>query len=129
MEYRELGRSGIGVSGFGAWAIGGDARGPVEDAESLAAMGRALELGVDFVDTADVYGDGRSESLVAGAIEGRRDEVVPSTKGGLMGHHRGLDAVQLDYSILNRGPERGSCHTWRNTASGRSCAGHSGWAS
>ena len=90
VEYRELGRSGIRVSevGFGAWAIGGDAWGPVEDADSVAAMGRALDLGVNFIDTADVYGDGRSESLVARVMEGRRDEVVLSTKGGLMGHHR-----------------------------------------
>src|SRR5919202_905689 len=90
MEYRYLGRTGLRVSeiGFGAWAIGGDAWGPVEDADSLAAMERALELGINFVDTADVYGEGRSESLVAKAIRGRRDEVILSTKGGLMGHHR-----------------------------------------
>jgi len=60
----------------------------VEDADSLAAMRRAIELGINFVDTADVYGDGRSESLVAKAVRGRREEVVVSTKGGLMGHHR-----------------------------------------
>ncbi|MDQ3912345.1 MAG: aldo/keto reductase [Actinomycetota bacterium] len=90
MEYRDLGNTGLRVSeiGFGAWAIGGDAWGPVEDAESLAAIERALELGVNFIDTADVYGEGRSESLVSEAISGRRDEVVVSTKGGLMGHHR-----------------------------------------
>jgi len=91
MEHRELGRSGIKVSevGFGAWAIGGDDWGPVEDADSVAAMEQALGLGVNFIDTADVYGDGRSESLVARVIEGRRrEEVILSTKGGLMGHHR-----------------------------------------
>ncbi len=90
MEYRDLGGTGLRVSeiGFGAWAIGGDAWGPVEDAESLAAMERAMELDINFIDTADVYGEGRSESLVSKAISGRRDEVVISTKGGLMGHHR-----------------------------------------
>ena len=90
MEYRDLGRSGLRVSeiGFGAWAIGGDAWGPVEDADSLAAMEWAMELGINFIDTADVYGDGRSESLVGKVITDRRDEVVISTKGGLMGHHR-----------------------------------------
>ena len=90
MEYRDLGNTGLRVSeiGFGAWAIGGDAWGPVEDAESLAAIERALGLGVNFIDTADVYGDGRSESLVSKALSGRRPEVVVSTKGGLMGHHR-----------------------------------------
>jgi myo-inositol catabolism protein IolS len=90
VEYRELGKTGIKVSeiGFGAWAIGGDAWGPVEDERSLAAMARALELGVNFIDTADVYGDGHSETLVAQVIKGKRDKIVISTKGGLMGHHR-----------------------------------------
>ncbi len=53
--------------GFGAWAVGGDAWGPVEDESSLAAMERALELGINFIDTADVYGDDHSESLVSKA--------------------------------------------------------------
>lgn len=90
MHYRDLGRTGIRVSeiGFGAWAIGGDAWGPVEDRQSIAAMERALELGVNFIDTADVYGDGHSEELVGQVIAGRREDVVVSTKGGLMGHHR-----------------------------------------
>lgn len=90
MEYRSLGNTGLKVSeiGFGAWAIGGDAWGPVEDATSLAAMERALELGINFIDTADVYGDGHSETLVAKVIKDRRDKVIVSTKGGLMGHHR-----------------------------------------
>jgi myo-inositol catabolism protein IolS len=90
VQYRQLGRSGITVSeiGFGAWAIGGDAWGPVEDRQSLEAIHRAIDLGVTFIDTADVYGDGRSERLVGQAIAGRRDRVVVSTKGGLMGHHR-----------------------------------------
>ena len=90
MEFRPFGTTGIEVSevGFGAWAIGGDAWGPVEDADSLAAIERALELGVNFLDTADVYGDGRSESLVGRVLKGRREHVVVSTKGGLVGHHR-----------------------------------------
>ncbi len=90
VEYRKLGKTSIEVSeiGFGAWAIGGDAWGPVEDQASIAAMERALELGITFIDTADVYGDGHSEELVAQVIKGRRDQVVVSTKGGLMGHHR-----------------------------------------
>ncbi len=66
MQYRELGRTGWKVSSvsFGAWAIGGT-WGPTDDAESLAALHRALDLGVNFFDTADVYGDGRSERLLA----------------------------------------------------------------
>lgn len=90
MHYRQLGKSRIEVSeiGFGAWAIGGDAWGLVEDENSVAAITRAMELGVNFIDTADVYGDGRSEKLVAQAVKGKRDKVVIATKGGLMGHHR-----------------------------------------
>lgn len=90
MNYRQLGNTEIEVSeiGFGAWAIGGDAWGPVEDARSTAALERALELGVTFIDTADVYGDGHSETLVGKVIKGKRDQVVLATKGGLMGHHR-----------------------------------------
>jgi aryl-alcohol dehydrogenase-like predicted oxidoreductase len=93
MYYRALGHTQIQVSevGFGSWAIGGDAWGHVDDAESVRAIHRALELGVNFIDTADVYGNGRSESLVGKAITGRRDAVVVSTKGGLMGHHRDPD--------------------------------------
>lgn len=90
MHYRRLGTTDIELSeiGFGAWAIGGDAWGPVDDQRSVAAIRRAIELGATFVDTADVYGDGRSERLVGQAIKGNRDGVVISTKGGLMGHHR-----------------------------------------
>ncbi|MDQ3704973.1 MAG: aldo/keto reductase [Chloroflexota bacterium] len=90
MEYRAIGRTGLSVSeiGFGSWAIGGDAWGPVDDATSLAAMERALDLGINFIDTADVYGEGHSETLVGKVIQGRRDKVIVATKGGLMGHHR-----------------------------------------
>jgi len=65
MKNRELGRTGWKVSeiSFGAWAIGG-AWGGVDDRESLAALHRAADLGVNFFDTADVYGDGRSERLL-----------------------------------------------------------------
>ena len=66
MEYRELGRTGWKVStmSFGSWAIGGD-WGSVNDTESFEALNRAIEHGVNFFDTADVYGDGRSEQLLA----------------------------------------------------------------
>ncbi len=66
MQYRPLGRTGWKVSAisFGAWAIGGT-WGPVQDEESIAALHRAIDLGVNFIDTADVYGDGRSERLIA----------------------------------------------------------------
>ena len=66
MQHRTLGRTGWKVSdiGFGAWAIGGS-WGNVDDTESMATLHRALDLGVNFFDTADVYGDGRSERLLA----------------------------------------------------------------
>jgi aryl-alcohol dehydrogenase-like predicted oxidoreductase len=89
---RVLGRSGIEVSdiGFGCWAIGGpfsmdgrpDGWGEVDDNESVAAVRRALELGITFFDTADVYGAGHSEEVLGRALAGRRDEVVIATKFG-----------------------------------------------
>lgn len=90
MEYRTLGKTGLKVSeiGFGAWAIGGDAWGPVEDQQSIQAMNYAFELGVNFFDTADVYGNGHSEKLVKELIKDKRDQIILSTKGGLMGHTR-----------------------------------------
>jgi aryl-alcohol dehydrogenase-like predicted oxidoreductase len=83
MQYRELGRTGWKVSAvsFGAWAIG-DAWGPVDDAESLAALHRAVELGVNFFDTADVYGDGRSERLLAELRRGHQEKIYIATKAG-----------------------------------------------
>ncbi len=83
MEYRELGRTGWKVSGisFGAWAIG-NAWGDVKDEESLAALHRALDLGVNFFDTADVYGDGRSEKLLAQLKRERSEKFYVATKAG-----------------------------------------------
>src|SRR5713101_4635687 len=83
MEYRELGRTGWKVSAisFGAWAIGG-AWGGVEDKDSLAALHRALDRGVNFFDTADVYGDGRSERLLARLRKERREPFHVATKAG-----------------------------------------------
>jgi len=85
LQYRELGRTGLKVSavGMGCWAIGGDAWGPVDDADSLASIRRAVDLGVTFFDTADVYGRGRSERLVGQALQGKRDQVILATKVGL----------------------------------------------
>ncbi|WP_243522472.1 aldo/keto reductase [Bacillus pseudomycoides] len=89
MNYRTLGKTGLTVSeiGFGAWAIGGDEWGPVNDKHSIAAMKKAIECGVNFIDTADVYGLGHSEKLVAQAIKEHRNDIILSTKGGLIGHH------------------------------------------
>ena len=83
MRYRALGRTGWQVSevSFGAWAIGG-AWGQVSDDESLAALHKAIDCGVNFIDTADVYGDGRSERLIARLKRERREEIVVATKAG-----------------------------------------------
>ena len=83
MQYRPLGRTGWNVStiSFGAWAIGG-AWGTVQDEDSLAALHRAIDLGVNFIDTADVYGDGRSERLIAKVKKERKEEIVVATKAG-----------------------------------------------
>ena len=83
MKYRELGRTGWKVSeiSFGAWAIGG-AWGEVDDKESLAALHAALDGGVNFFDTADVYGDGRSERLMAKLKQERKEKFYIATKAG-----------------------------------------------
>src|SRR5579883_1156907 len=83
MEYRALGSTGYRVSAisFGAWAIGGS-WGTVSDEESRAALRRALDLGVNFIDTADVYGDGHSERLVSQVRKERSDRIYIATKAG-----------------------------------------------
>jgi aryl-alcohol dehydrogenase-like predicted oxidoreductase len=80
---RMLGRSGIHISalGVGCWAMGGaEWGGGADDEESIRGIRRALELGVTFFDTADVYGDGHSERVLAEALRGLRDKVVIATK-------------------------------------------------
>lgn len=93
MRYRTLGKNGpeISVVGFGTWAAGGDMWGATEDADVVAAMHRAFELGVNWYDTADAYGWGHAEELVAKAFEGRRDEVFIATKVGIRREGFSLD--------------------------------------
>ncbi len=84
MEHRTLGRTDMNVSvvGFGAWAIGGT-WGPVDDGQSLAALHAAVDSGVNLIDTADVYGDGKSERLVARLKRERPNETIwVATKAG-----------------------------------------------
>lgn len=83
MEYRELGRTGWRVSevSFGSWAIGG-AWGDTEDEESMNALNAAVDRGVNFFDTADVYGDGRSERLLAKLRSSRGEKIFIATKAG-----------------------------------------------
>jgi aryl-alcohol dehydrogenase-like predicted oxidoreductase len=83
MQYRELGRTGMKVStiSFGAWAIG-DAWGDVKDEESITALNRALDLGVNFFDTADGYGNGHSEQLLGKLRKERSEKFHVATKAG-----------------------------------------------
>ncbi len=89
MEQRKLGRQGLTVSAVGLGCMGmSEFYGPADDAESIATIHRALELGVTFLDTADMYGPFKNEELVAKAIRGRRERVVLATK---FGNERGPD--------------------------------------
>ena len=110
MEYRTLGRTDMKVSAisFGAWAIGA-AWGPVDDEESMRALHASIDAGVNFVDTADVYGDGRSERLVARLRKERpRDTIHVATKAGrrlpeqsVAGYSRENLTAWIDRSLRN----------------------------
>jgi aryl-alcohol dehydrogenase-like predicted oxidoreductase len=98
MRYRTLGSTGMNIStvSFGAWAIGGT-WGPVDDEQSMLALHRALDLGVNFFDTADVYGDGRSERLIARLRRERTEPFFVATKAG----RRLLKQTLAGYSSQN----------------------------
>lgn len=113
MQYRELGRTGWEVStvSFGAWAIGGT-WGQVDDNESLAALHRAVELGVNFFDTADVYGDGHSEQLLKQLRSEHGENIRIATKAGRRlhphtaeGYNRKNLTAFIERSLKNLGVE------------------------
>jgi aryl-alcohol dehydrogenase-like predicted oxidoreductase len=84
LEYRDLGETGMRISevSLGTWAFGGE-WGEVSDEDSYATLNRAVDLGVNFLDTADVYGDGRSEKLIGRLLKDRpNDEILVATKAG-----------------------------------------------
>ncbi len=113
MQYRELGRTGWRVStiSFGAWAIGGT-WGNVDDKESMAALHRALDLGVNFFDTADVYGDGRSERLLAELRRDRPEKLLVAPQAGrrldphvAAGYNRQNITAFVERSLKNLGTD------------------------
>lgn len=113
MEYRELGRTGwkVAASSFGAWAVGGS-WGAVDDEDSMAALHRAVDLGVNFFDTADVYGDGRSERLLQRLRQERSEPIIIATKAGrrldphlAAGYNRQNLIAFVERSLRNLGTE------------------------
>jgi aryl-alcohol dehydrogenase-like predicted oxidoreductase len=97
LSRRTLGKSGIEVSviGTGLWAVGGG-WGPVDDHGALRAIDASLDAGINFFDTADVYGDGHSEELLGQAMRGRRDRFVVGTKIGWVGYDGKNNRSQYD---------------------------------
>ncbi len=114
MHYRALGRTGWKVSeiSFGAWAIGGS-WGQVSDEDSMAALHKAIDCGVNFIDSADVYGGGRSERLIARLKKERKEEIIVATKAGrrlprqtVEGYSRQNLSSWIEDSLRNLATER-----------------------
>lgn len=84
MEHRRLGKSALNVSvvGLGTWAIGGKFWGHTDEAAAIAAIQKAIDSGVNLIDTAPIYGEGHSEEVVGKAIKGRRQQITLATKCG-----------------------------------------------
>jgi myo-inositol catabolism protein IolS len=99
MKYREFGKTGLQVSeiGFGAWQIGGPSTlggnqigwGEVDDNVSKKVLNTAFEMGINFFDTADIYGSGHSETLIGEVFKGKRDKIIISSKGGNRENEKG----------------------------------------
>lgn len=108
MKYRNLGANGpvISTVGFGAWGISGRDWGDTDDENSRKAIHRALDAGVNFIDTADVYGFGHSEELIRQVLDGRsdKDKIVIATKAGnnfypFSGEDHKTTPINNDYSV------------------------------
>lgn len=107
MQTRQLGYSDLHLTtvGLGAWAMGGEwlfGWGPQDDADSIAAIQRALELGINWIDTAAVYGLGHSEEVVGRAIAGRRNEVIIATKSSRVWDEQGNPFGRLKADSIHR---------------------------
>jgi methylglyoxal reductase len=93
MKYRKLGRTDVDVSEIclGTWVFGGDLWGETDDSVSEAVVRSAVDMGINFIDTAPIYGSGRSEAVIGRAIKGKRDQVVLATKCGLKIKGHGIE--------------------------------------
>lgn len=111
MEYRQLGRSDLElpVISFGAWAVGGWMWGGADDAVSVRAIQKAIDLGMTCIDTAAIYGMGHSERIVGQAIKGRSDKVIVATKCGLR-----YDLEVGSPFFPSKTPEGQPCTIYRN---------------
>jgi aryl-alcohol dehydrogenase-like predicted oxidoreductase len=100
LQKRILGKTNISVAdvGLGLWAVSGSEWGTAEDRETFAAIDKALDMGVNFFDTADVYGNGHSEELLGQAMKGRREKFIVSTKIGWIGY----DGNQSQYTTVDK---------------------------
>jgi aryl-alcohol dehydrogenase-like predicted oxidoreductase len=102
MQYQKLGSSGIEVSEvcLGTWAIGGRDWGEVKDEQSIEAIRTAVELGLSFIDTADIYGHGHSEEIVGDALSGMREKVILATKVGNRWDDQGNVRTDCSYDYI-----------------------------
>jgi aryl-alcohol dehydrogenase-like predicted oxidoreductase len=107
MKYRRLGRSHLEVSviGLGTLAMGGRAYGPIDDEASIATIRRAMELGINLIDTSDNYGRGHAEEVVGRAIKGHRDDVIIATKGGTPWDEEGRVTFDCGREAITRAVE------------------------
>ncbi len=113
MRYKQLGKSDLKVSvvGLGTWAMGGDFWGKIDDSQSIATIQKAIDSGINLIDTAPGYGDGHAERIVGKAIKGRREEVIIATKCGIVRdgprfiRHLGPESIrrEIDASLSRLG--------------------------
>jgi aryl-alcohol dehydrogenase-like predicted oxidoreductase len=102
LNKRTLGKTGIETTemGIGLWAMGGEGLGETDDKDSLDAIEKALEMGVNYFDTADAYGKGHSEELLGRAMKGRREKFIVSTKIGWLNYDG--EKNQTAYNTLEK---------------------------